>query len=64
MSPTKAGQQIFHTRLSKTALKSIFYYSVEKFKIYIYIYIKNNLKLFLIKLKTLQIKPFPLSEEK
>ena len=32
MSPTKAGQQIFHTRLSKTALKSIFYYSTEKFQ--------------------------------
>ena len=61
MSPTKAGQQIFHTRLSKTALKSIFYYSTEKFKKK---NIKNHLKLFLIKLKTLQIKTFPLSEEK
>ena len=61
MSPTKAGQQIFHTRLSKTALKSIFYYSTEKFKKR---NIKNHLKLFLIKLKTLQIKTFPLSEEK
>ena len=62
MSPTKAGQQIFHTRLSKTALKSIFYYSTEKFKKKKNI--KNHLKLFLIKLKTLQIKTFPLSEEK
>ena len=61
MSPTKAGQQIFHTRLSKTALKSIFYYSTEKFKKK---NTKNHLKLFLIKLKTLQIKTFPLSEEK
>ena len=61
MSPTKAGQQIFHTRLSKTALKSIFYYSTEKFQKK---NIKNHLKLFLIKLKTLQIKTFPLSEEK
>ena len=61
MSPTKAGQQIFHTRLSKTALKSIFYYSTEKFKKK---NIKNHLKLFLIKLKTLKIKTFPLSEEK
>ena len=61
MSPTKAGQQMFHTRLSKTALKSIFYYSTEKFKKK---NIKNHLKLFLIKLKTLQIKTFPLSEEK